>query len=307
MAKTKNALEILRRRRAKDSELQKLYEEETINLKVATLIRKAREEAGLTQEGLAQKNETQMTHYSPSQINQFLRCPQQWAYRYIDGLKIPPSGALTQGISVHKAMEVNFSQKISTQTDLPIAEVVDAYSTEFDKAIVDTILAPDEDKGTLKDQGVAVVEVAQIQMAPSILPIAVEKPYEVAFENVPYTLKVIPDIITAVGVHEIKTSAKTPSEVSQDYLLQGSAQVLATGIKEVSFEYLVKTKTPKYVKIERTFNGSDQEFLLNIIAKVDATIKAGTFIPNRGSWLCSKRTCGYWQKCVAQNHGTVRD
>ncbi|MBI2346733.1 MAG: helix-turn-helix transcriptional regulator [Deltaproteobacteria bacterium] len=43
MAKTKNALEILKRRRAKD---------------LATLIRKTREEAGLTQEGLAQKIET---------------------------------------------------------------------------------------------------------------------------------------------------------------------------------------------------------------------------------------------------------
>ena len=58
MAKTRNALEILRRRRTKDSELQKLYEEETTNFKVATLIRKTREEAGLTQEELAQKIES---------------------------------------------------------------------------------------------------------------------------------------------------------------------------------------------------------------------------------------------------------
>lgn len=55
MAKTRNALEILRRRREKDPELQKYYEEEKINLSVALAIRKAREEAGLTQEELAKK------------------------------------------------------------------------------------------------------------------------------------------------------------------------------------------------------------------------------------------------------------
>lgn len=58
MAKTNNALKILKRRREKDPELQKNYEEEKTNLSTALAIRKAREEAGLTQEELAKKVET---------------------------------------------------------------------------------------------------------------------------------------------------------------------------------------------------------------------------------------------------------
>lgn len=58
MAKTSNALKILKRRREKDPELQKFYEEEKTNLSAALAIRKAREEAGLTQEELAKKVET---------------------------------------------------------------------------------------------------------------------------------------------------------------------------------------------------------------------------------------------------------
>lgn len=51
--KTKNALEILRRRHEKKPELKKLYEEEKLNFHVATLIRETREASGLTQTQLA--------------------------------------------------------------------------------------------------------------------------------------------------------------------------------------------------------------------------------------------------------------
>ena len=53
MTKTKNALEMLKRRREKDPELRRLYEEERINFQIALLIRKEREAAGMTQKQLA--------------------------------------------------------------------------------------------------------------------------------------------------------------------------------------------------------------------------------------------------------------
>src|SRR3990172_4243815 len=53
--KTTDAVEILKRRTAKDPKLQELYEEEKINLQAASAIRQAREAAGLTQGQLAEK------------------------------------------------------------------------------------------------------------------------------------------------------------------------------------------------------------------------------------------------------------
>lgn len=53
--KTSDAVEILKRRMAKDPKLQELYEEEKINLQAALVIRSAREAAGLTQGQLAEK------------------------------------------------------------------------------------------------------------------------------------------------------------------------------------------------------------------------------------------------------------
>lgn len=53
MAKTTNALKILKNRAKKDRELQQLYEEEKIHHKIAMTIRAAREKKGLTQAQLA--------------------------------------------------------------------------------------------------------------------------------------------------------------------------------------------------------------------------------------------------------------
>ena len=55
MAKTSNAIQILKRRRAKDPDLQRLYEEEKLNYQVAVAIRKARVTVGLTQDELAER------------------------------------------------------------------------------------------------------------------------------------------------------------------------------------------------------------------------------------------------------------
>lgn len=51
--KTKNAIEILKRRVEKKPALKKIYEEEKLNFQIACLIRKSRESAGLTQAQLA--------------------------------------------------------------------------------------------------------------------------------------------------------------------------------------------------------------------------------------------------------------
>ncbi|MDP2599901.1 MAG: helix-turn-helix transcriptional regulator [Deltaproteobacteria bacterium] len=59
--KTSNALEILKWRAEKDPELQKYYEEEKLNLRIALLIRDAREAAGLTQSQLADLIGTQQS------------------------------------------------------------------------------------------------------------------------------------------------------------------------------------------------------------------------------------------------------
>ncbi|MCK4485445.1 MAG: helix-turn-helix transcriptional regulator [Desulfobacterales bacterium] len=53
MKRTEDALEILKQRRARDTELQDLYDEEKVSFQAAIAIREAREAAGVTQGELA--------------------------------------------------------------------------------------------------------------------------------------------------------------------------------------------------------------------------------------------------------------
>ncbi len=56
--KTDDALEILRRKRKKDPELEHYYQEEKLKFQIALAIRELREKLGLTQAQLAEKMDT---------------------------------------------------------------------------------------------------------------------------------------------------------------------------------------------------------------------------------------------------------
>ena len=72
-------------------------------------------------------------HLSVTQLKMYLRCPLQYKYRYIHGLRIPPTGAITLGKSIHSALEENYSQKIETHQDLPLDHVTDFFSDTWDR------------------------------------------------------------------------------------------------------------------------------------------------------------------------------
>ncbi len=46
-------------------------------------------------------------HLSVTQLKMYLRCPLQHYFRYVCGLKIPLTGSLTLGWTVHGTLEEN--------------------------------------------------------------------------------------------------------------------------------------------------------------------------------------------------------
>jgi CRISPR/Cas system-associated exonuclease Cas4 (RecB family) len=256
-----------------------------------------------------------MKHYSASQINQYLRCPAQWAYRYVQGLKIPPSSSLVQGSSYHKAMEVNLSQKIETKFDLPTQELLDAYETEFNTRIEDVewnaeekSLGADKVKGKLKDEGVALTSIAHENFNPYINPKEVETPFEIHFENTLYTLNGVIDVVTDDNmIIDHKTSGKTPNAISPNEIIQGAIYCIAKNSNQVMFNYAIKLKTPKTISLPKQIEDSDKEYVLKLLTSIDQSIGQESFYPNRGSMMCSRKHCGYWMKCEEDWKGRVKD
>ena len=119
-----------------------------------------------------------MPEYHQSQINMFLKCPRQYMFRYLMGIRSQPKAALTLGSAFDTATTVNLTQKIETKEDLKVSEVLDAYSDDFDKRSPDTEWA-DDDPGEQKDMGARMIKVFQEQGAPGIVPATVQEGFRI--------------------------------------------------------------------------------------------------------------------------------
>lgn len=256
-----------------------------------------------------------MKHYSASQINQYLKCPAQWAYRYVHGLKIPPSSSLVQGKSYHKAMEFNLAQKIESKQDLPISDVTDAYSTAFDSNIqeiewneVEKNIGTDKLKGELKDEGIKITSLAHKEFNPLLQPAEVEAPFKIHFANADYTLDGVIDVVCVdKTIVDHKTTSRSPSVISPAELIQGAIYCIAKESCQVQFNYAIKLKTPKTLSLTKTIDDSDKNYVLKLVSSIDNAIQKETFFPNRSAMACSKKQCGYWNQCEKDWGGKVKE
>lgn len=241
---------------------------------------------------------------SASQINTYLRCPMQYYFRYVRNLVKPPKSAQTLGSSVHAGIAHNYRQKKETRKDLKINEVLEAYSQSFEMAKDETEWEKDEKPGEIKDQGAGLIKVYHQIVAPRIQPKEVEQRFELNFENVDYGFLGYVDVIDKKKkIIDHKTTARTPSEIPSDHQLQLTGYALAyragTGKREkgIRLDYLVKTRQPKIVTLERQFDDRDIQRFLKIMAYVAKAIKNQLFYPQPHNFMCTNRGCGYWEEC----------
>lgn len=244
-------------------------------------------------------------HLSATQLNMFILCPRQYRFRYIEGLRRPPLGKWVQGGAVHEALAHNYEQKIQTHEDLASLDVVDFMAAAFDQRILDEgeVNWEGEESGKLLDQAAKITANYQKVWAPSIQPIAVELEQRVVFDDFPDLLGFIDLIKEGGGVIDHKLVARTIPQGDADNSTQlscyGFTRYIATGIEdqELSFDCLVKTKTPKIVRVSTRRGMLDHNFLLKQMTEIYRCIKAGVFVPNTNGWHCSPKYCGYYGMC----------
>lgn len=243
---------------------------------------------------------------SQSRIAMYLKCPMQFYFRYCEGLIVPPRAALTLGSSFHRAIAVNYRQKVGSHEDLPTSDVLDAFSTDFDHRAHETLWFQDEDPGKVKDSGVAITQHYQTEAAPAIQPVMVEKEFEAPMtyrvngEQKEVKLKGILDLQDEDQVIvESKTTSRKPYSVQYSHIIQSTFYV-AGAMQEYGsarVDYVVNTKTPKIVRYPIIVDSRKVVFLTNLVASVVESIEHELWIPNRDHFLCSQRWCGYWDLC----------
>jgi len=252
-------------------------------------------------------------HLSFTQLSMFLRCPRQYEYRYIQGLKVPPSGAMLQGRVWHQTVELNYRQKIESDRDLALAEMQEFFAAQFDAALAgeEIALEPDETPGQLKDQGTAIVAAHHQTIAPAVRPLLVEERFTVDLgDDFPFDLVGIWDLVERDGtIADNKSYAKSPRQEDLDKDLQFTAYALGYRATRHAVEpglrmdAIVKTKTPKVVQLHTRRTNDDCRWLLGLIEQVGTAIDSGIFYANPNGWHCSPRFCGYWDRCMGHRNG----
>lgn len=260
----------------------------------------------------------ELDHISPSQIAMYLRCPKQWSFRYIDGIIAPPSVSLLVGSAYHDALAVNFMQKIDSFEDLPVGDVLDAFSTSWERQVTRRATRDEEDNQVeeferidwqeenphaAKDTGITLVGTYCKEVAPRIQPVAVEKPCTIEVLG----MKMVGRMDLETDTRRIvdhKTSSKSKTQDEIDRELQPSAYGLMT-MRPVDFDFhiAVKTQTPKIQIVSTRRTTADVIWFLRLAQQVWAAMTTGICPPNPTGWWCSEKYCGYWNMCRGGAHG----
>lgn len=250
-------------------------------------------------------------HLSVTQMSMYRRCSYQYYLRYCENLIRPPSGSMTRGSAYHVGVAHNLAQKIESHEDLPVAEVLDAYATDFDDRSEYTEWGND-DPDTMKDAGVAVLRIHHEKIAPGIQPIDVEQQFLMKFKGLSYTFKGIADVITAESVIDHKTAGKKYSEPFHDHKIQlwayGTGEHARTGkMLDGRVDYAVATSKPQVLSYTVPFTEEDELYFLSLMGQIADGIQKEVWVPNRSHFLCSRKYCGYANLCEKKFHGRVKD
>ena len=231
-----------------------------------------------------------MLELSPTSINMFLRCQLQYQFRYIEGVKVPPSSAMVLGRSVHKALEENFRQKKESFEDLKVEDVLDIYSDAFEEYSKE-VEKWEEDKGKEKDKGAKATKLYMKEKAKEINPDEVEEKIEIPVDE---ELKLVGyrDIRTVEGtIIDFKTTNAAKKEIPFDYKLQLNIYALKDDSLNAEIHFIVKKNNPQIISLKHSLNSETQ--VIDLAKAIKEQIKTGIFVPTGLShqWACNY--CGF--------------
>ena len=252
------------------------------------------------------KTPDQIDRLSHSSVATFPRCPRQWAFSYIEGLRRPPGVALIKGSALDKAATFNLEQKRVTKRDLAVDDVLEVAEDAFRKD-VDRNGGQSEVRwdGTnfarALDSAINLTSTHMKHHAPLI------QPRDVQLE----LHRELPDGRDFVGfvdfveedgtLSDVKSGSRRMAAGDADTDPQPSAYGYLVG-EPVAFKFYRSIDTGSKLTHEIVETGRDQraiDWYEQKVLDVSAAINTGVFPPNDSGWHCSRRFCGFFEMCMS--------
>jgi len=242
-------------------------------------------------------------YLSLSSLRLFQQCPEKWRRRYVDHEHEPPSGKMLLGSAAGAALAQHYGRQIESGTGLSTEELLDEFAAEWDdRTGREDVDYEQETPGELKDSGAGALRVYHTQFAPGIVPVAVERQFELHWPGVDWCLTGYLDLEDADGlVRDYKMSAKKMSQRDADADLQPTVYLAAKRAEGdpaagFRFDQMIRTKQPtaQVVVTERSERQLDQltERVFTLAREIEWRCETGTWSgapPN--TWFCG--TCRY--------------
>lgn len=240
-------------------------------------------------------------YLSVSQVRSYQRCPQQYAFKYIDGIPETYGSSLLVGKAFHYAIEAANRAKYELGETMTTDEVKDTFSAAYEGEKATIEFEKDEDPGSLKDRGLEITSKFYENVAQHFNPDYVEQDFDIIVGDVPFRGFI--DLTEKDGtIRDFKTTGKTPASDMAETSIQLVAYALAfrdlTGQEEtkVVLDYVVNLKKEiKLIHLETKITDQRIERFTNTVQHVAKAISEGVFYANEEGTACS--WCSYRKIC----------
>ena len=245
---------------------------------------------------------------SVSSLNTLAQCPTRWRQRYVERIYEPTTGAQLQGKTIGAAEMQHFGQVMETGEGYSLEQVQDEFDAEWEDQARDDIDWGGKKPGELKDKALLVLDQMHTTVIPDIVPVTVERKFELSWPGLDWTFLGYLDVEEADGgISDLKVKASRVSQFAADYDPQATAYLFSQRaeekpVGEFRFRVGVKAATPfaETVRTNRTSTQldafQDRVFLAanEIVWRLETDNWSGAA---PGSWVCGPRFCGYWSQC----------
>ncbi len=242
-------------------------------------------------------------YLSLSSLSLLMRCPEAWRRRYIDKEPEPPSGKMVLGSSAGAALNQHFGHQLESGDGLCTEALLDEFASEFEERTGrEEIDYGTDTAGALKDSGARALAIYHRDIAPAIVPISVEREFELSWPGVEWVLTGFLDLEDTGGlVRDYKMRAKRMSQKDADGDLQPTvflAARRAEGNPAAGFRFdtMVRTKLPtaEVVPTERSERQLDllSDRIFGLAREIEWRCETGIWSgASPHAWFCS--ACRY--------------
>jgi hypothetical protein len=257
------------------------------------------------------KNKPQL-HWS--HINTYLLCGYLYYLVYIKGRRRKGNSARYTGQAVHLAAGATLQNKVEHDELLPTEQVCDIARDEIHRLWTsEEILLSEKEKeqgekatrDVTVDLAVSMSSLYQVEVAPRVVPMAVEEPWVLVCPGFPYDLAGRRDVTELDGtIRDLKTiGTSAPAVIKQEHVYQLATYALVDvalkqPLPKVAADYVAKIGKTRTSSPELQLEPSHIEVVKSYIEAVQAGLDRQIFNPALpGHWIHSPGWCGFWDEC----------